>query len=98
MTKKITFLLLIITVISVGFLAISKNELAEDERFISYVVNPKTQNIAFFWKDENGERFKNAKNLISWLDSKNIQLLFSTNGECIKKAIHHKVCLLKIKL
>jgi uncharacterized protein YigE (DUF2233 family) len=85
MTKKITFLLLIITLVSVGFLAISKNKLAEDERFISYVVNPKTQNIAFFWKDENGERFKNAKNLISWLDSKNIQLLFSTNGGMYKK-------------
>ena len=85
MTKKFTFLLLIITFVSVGFLAISKNELAEDERFVTYLVNPKTQNVAFFWKDENGERFKNAKNLISWLDSKNKKLLFSTNGGMYKK-------------
>lgn len=85
MTKKIAFLLVIIALISIGFLALSKNEIIEEEQFISYIVNPRTQNIAFYWKNEKGENFKNAANLISWLKSKNKQLLFSTNGGMYKK-------------
>ena len=85
MKKKIAFLLLIIALISIGFLALSKNEIVEDELFISYIVNPKKQNLEFFWKNEKGEHFKNAENLISWLKSKNKKLLFSTNGGMYKK-------------
>lgn len=85
MKKKIAFLLLIIALISIGFLALSKNEIVEDELFISYIVNPKKQNLEFFWKNEKGENFKNAENLISWLKSKNKKLLFSTNGGMYKK-------------
>ena len=85
MKKKIAFLLVIIALISIGFLALSKNEIFEDEQFISYIVHPKTQNLAFYWKNEKGENFKNAANLISWLKSKNKQLLFSTNGGMYKK-------------
>ncbi len=85
MTKKSTFLFALITLILVGFVAISKNKLAEDNRFISYIVNPKKKNLEFFWKNENGENFKNAENLISWLKSRNKKLLFSTNGGMYKK-------------
>ena len=85
MKKKIAFLHLLIALISIGFLALSKNEIVEDERFISYIVNPKKQNVEFFWKNERGEHFKNAENLISWLKSKNKKLLFSTNGGMYKK-------------
>jgi uncharacterized protein YigE (DUF2233 family) len=85
MSKKITFvILLIIATISVGFYQFGKPS-NEDERFVSYIVNPKKQNLEFFWKNEKGEHFKNAKNLISWLKSKNKKLLFSTNGGMYKK-------------
>ena len=85
MSKKATFIiLLIIASISVGFYQLGK-PLTEDERFVSYIVNPKKQNLEFFWKNERGEHFKNAENLISWLKSKNKKLLFSTNGGMYKK-------------
>ena len=85
MSKKATFIiLLIIASISVGFYQLGK-PLTEDERFVSYIVNPKKQNLEFFWKNEKGENFKNAENLISWLKSKNKKLLFSTNGGMYKK-------------
>ena len=85
MSKKATFIiLLIIASISVGFYQLGK-PLTEDERFVSYIVNPKKQNLEFFWKNEKGEHFKNAENLISWLKSKNKKLLFSTNGGMYKK-------------
>lgn len=84
MSKKATFIiLLIITTISVGFYQFGKPS-NEDDRFVSYIVNPKKQTLRFFWKNEKGEHFKNAENLISWLKSKNKKLLFSTNGGMYK--------------
>lgn len=85
MSKKATFIiLLIIATISVGFYQFRKPS-NEDDRFVSYIVNPKKQNLEFFWKNEKGEHFKNAENLISWLKSKSKKLLFSTNGGMYKK-------------
>lgn len=85
MSRKATFIiLLIIATISVGFYQFGKPS-NEDDRFVSYIVNPKNQNLEFFWKNEKGEHFKNAENLISWLKSKNKKLLFSTNGGMYKK-------------
>jgi uncharacterized protein YigE (DUF2233 family) len=85
MSKKATFIILLITAtISVGFYQFGKPS-NEDDRFVSYIVNPKEQNLEFFWKNEKGEHFKNAENLISWLKSKNKKLLFSTNGGMYKK-------------
>lgn len=85
MSKKGTFIiLLIIAIISVGFYQFGKPA-NEDDRFVSYIVNPKKQNLEFFWKNKKEEHFKNAENLISWLKSKNKKLLFSTNGGMYKK-------------
>lgn len=86
MTKKITYILIFATtLISFGFLNQSQNEGINDDEFINYIVNPKEQNLSFFWKNENGENFKNAENLILWLKTKNQKLLFSTNGGMYKK-------------
>ncbi|MCA1965307.1 MAG: phosphodiester glycosidase family protein [Flavobacterium sp.] len=85
MSKKATFIILLITAtISVGFYQFGKPS-NEDDRFVSYIVNPKEQNLEFFWKNEKGEHFKNAENLISWLKTKNKKLLFSMNGGMYKK-------------
>lgn len=85
MSRKATFIILLITAtISVGFYQFGKPS-NEDDRFVSHIVNPKKQNLDFFWKNEKGEHFKNAENLISWLKSKNKKLLFSTNGGMYKK-------------
>lgn len=85
MSRKATFIILLITAtISVGFYQFGKPS-NEDDRFVSYIVNPKKQNLEFFWKNEKDEHFKNAENLISWLKTKNKKLLFSTNGGMYKK-------------
>ena len=68
-----------------GFLNVPKNDLIENEKFVSYIVNPKKQNLEFFWKNENGENYKNAENLILGLKTKNKKLVFSTNGGMYKK-------------
>ncbi|MCL9806568.1 phosphodiester glycosidase family protein [Flavobacterium amniphilum] len=79
--KKILFLILIATV-SVGFFIQSEKE---DNRFVSYTVNPKKQNLAFFWKTKTGENYQNAGNLKTWLKKQNNELLFATNGGMYKK-------------
>lgn len=86
MTKKISFLFLItITIVSVGFFTPSKKRNIDDDRFITYVVNPKKMNLAFYWKNEKGDNFKNADVLKSWLKNQKKELLFATNGGMYKK-------------
>ncbi len=48
--------------------------------FISYIANPKTQNLQFFWKDDNNKPLGNFKNLKEWLKSKKQKLVFAMNG------------------
>ena len=84
--KKTTYLFLLkIIIISFGFLNVTKKDLIENDKFVSYIVNPKKQNLEFFWKNENGENYKNAENLILKLKTKNKKLVFSTNGGMYKK-------------
>jgi uncharacterized protein YigE (DUF2233 family) len=82
--KKILILLLIISVISISFIAQKKTTI-EDERFVSFTINPKKQNLEFYWKNEKGENFKNVENLKLWLKQKKKKLIFGTNGGMYKK-------------
>ena len=83
--KRILLFLLVISTISFGFFYQSRKSEINDERFISYCVNPKKQNIEFYLKNESNENFKNAQNLKLWLKRKNRELLFATNGGMYKK-------------
>ena len=88
MTKKVAVIfLIIISSISVGFFVQSKKSKIDDERFISYTVNPKKLNVEFYWKNKNGENFKNAENLKLWLKTQKKELVFATNGGMYKKDI-----------
>ncbi|MEO8516701.1 MAG: phosphodiester glycosidase family protein [Flavobacterium sp.] len=86
MTKKVTLLFsIIILSISVGFFVQSKKSTMEDERFITYTVNPQKQKVDFYWKNEKNENFKNAENLKLWLKNHQHELVFATNGGMYKK-------------
>lgn len=86
MKQKVTIFFLIISAsISVGFFAKSEKSKIEDDRFISYTVDPKKQNLAFYWKNEKGENFQNAENLKLWLKKQKRELVFATNGGMYKK-------------
>lgn len=86
MTKKTTIVFfLILSLIGFGYYKQSKAINAEDERFISYTVDTKKSNIAFYWKNEKGENFKNVENLRAWLKNQKKELLFGVNGGMYKK-------------
>jgi uncharacterized protein YigE (DUF2233 family) len=83
--KNITLLLIIISTISISFFVQTRTTTIEDERFVSFIVNPDKQNIEFYWKNEKGENLKNVDNLKLWLKKKKRELIFGTNGGMYKK-------------
>lgn len=51
-----------------------------DIDFVIYSVNPKTENVAFFWKDSQNKPLRSIKNLKKFVDSKHLDLKFAMNG------------------
>lgn len=50
----------------------------KDLRFLSFVTDP--SNIKFYWKDDNGQIFRNIQNLKQFIEAKNQELKFAMNG------------------
>lgn len=48
--------------------------------FVSHIVDPQDEALEFFWKDEQGQNFRNFKALHSWLNKRNKELIFAMNG------------------
>ena len=76
---------LLLAIFLIGLLTSSKKSKTDDPRFISYIVNPKNINLDFYWKNDKGERFKNAENLNLWLKTQKRELVFAVNGGMYKK-------------
>ena len=51
-----------------------------DKRVLSYAINPKKQNLAFYHKNSNGKVFRNHAALRSELEKEGKTLLFAMNG------------------
>jgi len=68
------------TVMLIGIAAFSINRNSSNNQLLTYEVDPKTQNIQFYWKNENGEIFRSIKNLKTNVESKNKKLVFAMNA------------------
>ena len=68
-----------------GLIAFGQKKPKTDERFISYTLDAKKQNLEFYWKDDNQQIFKSISNLKTWLNTKNKTLKFAMNGGMFKK-------------
>ena len=55
-----------------------KNDVEDD--YIFYIVNPRQQNLDFYWKNAKGQTYGNAKTLRSSLKNDNTELVFAMNG------------------
>jgi uncharacterized protein YigE (DUF2233 family) len=73
---RITSLLLTIFVI----LSFSDHQPVENDKIISYIVDPKKQDLQLYWKDDKGQIIQNFENLKTHLASKNKKLVFAMNG------------------
>jgi uncharacterized protein YigE (DUF2233 family) len=56
----------------------------DDDRFITYIADPKQQNIRLYWKDDHGENFGSIQNLKSWIEKRKEKLVFAMNGGMYK--------------
>lgn len=86
MNRNIIYIFTTLTIIGiVGFIAFWYAKPKVDERFVSYILDAKKQDLKFYWKDDKQEIFKSISNLKSWLDTKNKTLKFAMNGGMFKK-------------
>ncbi|WP_336689070.1 MULTISPECIES: phosphodiester glycosidase family protein [unclassified Chryseobacterium] len=61
------------------FLSCDKKIKQEDD-FVIFKVNPKIQNVAFYWKDDNGTILKSIAHLKNKTEQENKELIFAMNG------------------
>ena len=54
----------------------------EDNRFVTYKMNPKKQQLRMYWKDDKHQPFLSIQNLKNWLGAQT--LLFAMNGGMYK--------------
>ncbi|WP_286914669.1 phosphodiester glycosidase family protein [Flavobacterium sp. UBA4197] len=83
--NRIIILLTFIALLTVGYFLFGQTKVKTDERFVSYTVDTKIQDLKFYWKNDKGEIFKSIDNLKNWLDTKNKKLNFAMNGGMFKK-------------
>src|SRR6185503_14510736 len=77
----LTVLLMAVGLVSLSIMvALVSRKQAEDDRFISYTANCRKQNVAMYWKDEQGKIFSSIANLQSSLQKNKLRLLFAMNG------------------
>ena len=69
---------LLLILLSFYLLSISSKEI--DSNIISYTVNPKTENIQLFWKDDKGNVINTFQNLKTCTESKKQELVFAMNA------------------
>lgn len=51
-----------------------------DPRMLSYVVDPRTQDLQLYWKDDKGQILSNIQNLKTFVESKKQTLVFAMNA------------------
>lgn len=57
----------------------------QDDRFISFTINPKKQDLKLYYKDEKQRRFGSIQNLKDYLNKRHLKLEFAMNGGMYKK-------------
>lgn len=76
--KPIRFNSLVPTLLVI--LSVSFRTYAQTDKIISYIVDPKKQDLQLYWKDDKGQIIQNFDNLKSYVASKKKKLVFAMNG------------------
>jgi uncharacterized protein YigE (DUF2233 family) len=74
-----------LSILSIGLTSFSKKETNIEDQILTYKVDCKTQDIKFFWKNEQGEIYKSIQNLKSEVETKKSKLVFAMNGGMYKQ-------------
>jgi len=78
---KLQYLLLLhLLCLITSYTAKSQAYRIDENRFILYEVDPKNNEVQFYWKDATNKRYSSLQSLKTALTSKGKNLLFATNG------------------
>ena len=80
MTLKGKILFGVLFLISIGLVAFTTKQNSIDDQVISYIVDLKTQDLQFYWKNDSGKILGSIQNLKNYVESKNLTLVFAMNG------------------
>ncbi len=75
-----SIIVLLVVVVMFAFTWVQPDE----SLFISYIVNPKKQDLKLYWKGDSNTNFGSIQNLIQWLDKHNRKLVFAMNAGMYK--------------
>ncbi|MDH6307635.1 uncharacterized protein YigE (DUF2233 family) [Dysgonomonas sp. PFB1-18] len=80
LNNKLSLSLIILILSIVGFVSCSANRNPADDRIISYVADPCSQDLAFYWRDDSGKIIRSIQNLKTYAETKDKKLIFAMNG------------------
>jgi uncharacterized protein YigE (DUF2233 family) len=70
--------------ITTAIFVFAQEKRTDDNRFISYTVDPQKLNVKLYWKDDSNHNFGSIKNLKLWLEKSEKNLVFAMNGGMYK--------------
>ncbi len=80
MKRKGKIILLgLLLLLTAGLIAFKTIGNSDEDQILAYTVDPKTKDLQFYWKNENGETLKSIQNLKNYVDQKNLILTFAMN-------------------
>ncbi|MEQ1797387.1 MAG: phosphodiester glycosidase family protein, partial [Lacibacter sp.] len=85
MKQKKILLIISAGIILLAFSSQKQKDAVDDDRFLVYKVNTKTQDIRFYLKDENNVTFGSIENLKNWLAKRKKKLVFAMNAGMYKQ-------------
>ena len=83
--NRIFILTTLFILVTAGIFVFAQRQKSTNERFVSYIVDAKKQDIKLYWKNEKQENFKSIQNLKNWLDKDHKKLLFAMNAGMYKQ-------------
>ncbi len=86
-TSIAKFTICFLILIALGLLAFTTVQNPKEDKILSYTVDPKKQNLHFYWKDNNGAILKSIQNLKNYVESRNLKLIFAINGGMFNKSL-----------
>lgn len=83
MKRLEVFIVISVLILAIGLSAFIANR-QQDDRFVSYIVDPKKQDLKLYWQNNKSENFGSIGNLRTWLETHKRRLIFAMNGGMYK--------------
>ncbi len=72
--------IIFLVILIIGNVSCSAKKNPADDRFISYIVDPRSQDLVFYWRDDSGKIIRSIQNLKTYVETKDRKLIFAMNG------------------